>query len=77
MLNLLGLDGLTGLLAGAAAIVALIFGAFMRGRKSQRDDTNGQNAIDTLGRVSKGRDAVRDGRDLDPGDRLRANDGRW
>lgn len=59
MLSVLSLDGLTGLLAGAAAIVALIFGAFMRGRKSQRDDSDAKQAQDYRNTRERMDDALR------------------
>lgn len=44
------------------------------GRKEAENDA----AQDTIERVEKGREAVRDGRDVgDPADRLRKNDGLW
>lgn len=62
-------------------LLALVVGGFAglgigqnRGRKQGRKEAEGEAAQDTLKRVDKGRDAIRDG---NPDKRVRDNDGKW
>ena len=67
----------------AAALGAL--GGLVLGRTWGRVEGNRQGKREaerdayeeTLGKLERGRQAVRDGRNADPAERLRRNDGRW
>ena len=64
---------------GAVGGVALgrIWGR-VEGRRAGKREAERDALEQTIGKVERGRDAVRDGRDAgDPAQRLRRNDGRW
>lgn len=60
---------------GAALVlgVALVWQAWSRGYEARKDDENDE----TLDRLGKGRDRLRDHDGLSPDERLRRNDGDW
>ncbi|KUJ85961.1 hypothetical protein AVO45_03035 [Ruegeria marisrubri] len=50
----------------------------VEGKRAGKREAERDALEDTIGRVERGRDAVRDGRGAgDPAQRLRRNDGRW
>lgn len=69
--------GLEGILVGLVAALGAVIAAYMKGRSSGKKEAQGDALKDTAERLQKGRDAVRDGRDGDPADRLRDNDAKW
>jgi len=77
MIGLLGIDSLAAILAAIGGAIVVAFGAWWRGRATGKADERARNARETQERVERGREAVRDGRDDDPSDRLRRNDGKW
>lgn len=71
------IDALWGPLGAAlGGLVALVAG-IVTVRRSERDRLRKEALEDAQDRVAKGRDHVRDGRDDDPDERVRRNDGQW
>lgn len=64
-------------LAAAGAFLLLVAAAVLKIRSNVKHEVERDVMEDTLDRVQKGRDAVRDGRGSDPAERLRKNDGKW
>lgn len=64
-------------LAAAGAFLLLVGAAVLKIRSNVKREVERDVMEDTLDRVQKGRDAVRDGRGSDPAERLRKNDGKW
>lgn len=74
ILTALGFEGPGALLAIFAAVAAVVGGAWLRGRSSQRT----QSERETSRRVQQGQSAVQEGRAQGtPDERLRRNDGAW
>lgn len=71
------MDGLVSALVGIAGFIVAIGAAFFGGRKAGRKGAQADAMQDTLDRVDRGRDAVRDGRGDNPADRLRRNGAEW
>jgi hypothetical protein len=68
------------IIAGIGGVLAaIVWGLWQRhaGRREGKRDAQVEGMEDAAKRVERGREAVRDGRGADPGDRLRSNDGRW
>ena len=68
------------LIAALGAVGGLLFGRIwgrVEGKRARKREAEHDAYEDTLGKLEAGRKAVSDGRDLDPADRLRRNDGRW
>lgn len=64
-------------LAAAGAFLLFVGAAVLKIRSNVEREVERDVMEDTLDRVQKGRDAVRDGRGSDPAERLRKNDGKW
>lgn len=64
-------------LAALGAAVVAVLAAYAGGRGAGRKGAENDAMRETINRVEKGRDAVRDGRGGDPAERLRKNDGKW
>jgi len=68
-------------LSALVAAVALFAGIVIHQRHDAAKDATLRAANEAMNdereRIENGRAAVRAGRDLDPADRLRSNDGRW
>lgn len=71
------LDLILGPLGAALGAIVAVALAYFRGKSAGKKGAEHDAMQDTLDRVQKGRDAVRDGRGRNPADRLRENDGRW
>jgi len=71
------LDMILGPLGAALGAIIAVVLAFLRGKSAGRKGAQHDAMRDTLDRVEKGRDAVRDGRGRDPANRLRDNDDKW
>lgn len=65
------------ILGGAVAALVAVVTAFFKGKNAGRKEVERDAYQDTIDRINKGRDAVRDGRGRDPADRLRDNDQNW
>ena len=74
-------DFLIWLVAALGAIGGVVLGRVwgrVDGRRTGKQEAERDALEDTIGRIERGRDALRDGRDAgDPAQRLRRNDGRW
>ena len=60
-----------------AGLVLALGYLIWRLRRMARKEVEHEQFRDTQERLEKGRDRVRDGRNLDPDERVRRNDGRW
>jgi len=68
------------LVAALGALGGLVLGRIwgrVEGKRRGKREAERDAYEDTLGKLEKGRQAVRDGRNSDPAERLRRNDGRW
>ncbi len=69
------------LVAALGALGGLVLGRFwgrVEGKRQGKREAERDAMEETIGKVERGRDAVRDGRNAgDPAERLRRNDGRW
>ena len=74
-------DLLLWLVSALGAVGGMILGRFwgrLEGKRIGKLEAKRDALEDTIGKVERGRAAVRDGRDAgDPADRLRRNDGHW
>jgi hypothetical protein len=74
-------DLLIWLVAALGAVGGVVLGRVwgrVEGERAGKREAERDAVEETIGRVERGRDAVRDGRGAgDPADRLRRNDGRW
>jgi len=74
-------DLLIWLVAAIGAVGGVVLGRVWgraEGTREGKREAERDAMEETIGRVERGRDAVRDGRGTgDPTDRLRRNDGRW
>lgn len=60
------------------AVLGGVLVAWRHGRQQGQDRERSRHDKETLDRIQRGRNAVRDGRHTDdPAERLRRNDGRW
>jgi len=64
-------------LAAVGAFLLLVGAAVLKIRLNAKREVERDAMEDTLDRVQKGRDTVRDGRGSDPAERLRKNEGKW
>lgn len=71
------LDMILGPIGVILGAIVTALGAYIMGRQKGKKDQANEQMQDTVDRLQKGREALRDGRDLDPADRLRSNDGKW
>ncbi|WP_139838644.1 hypothetical protein [Pseudoruegeria aquimaris] len=69
------------LVAALGAVGGIVLGRAwgrVEGKRQGKREAERDALEQTIGKVERGRDAVRDGRDAgDPAQRLRRNDGRW
>jgi len=69
------------LLAALGAVGGVVLGRLwgrVEGKRAGKREAERNAMEETIGKVERGRDAVRDGRSTgDPAQRLRRNDGRW
>ncbi|MFC3119920.1 hypothetical protein [Jhaorihella thermophila] len=69
------------LVAALGAVGGVVLGRIwgrVEGRRAGKEEAERDALEETIGKVERGRDAVRDGRDAgDPAERLRNNDGAW
>jgi hypothetical protein len=69
------------LVAALGAVGGIVLGRVwgrVEGKRAGKREAEHDAWEDTIGKVERGRDAVRDGRDAgDPAQRLRNNDGAW
>jgi len=68
------------LVAALGALGGLVLGRIwgrVEGKRRGKREAERDAYEDMLGKLEKGRQAVRDGRNADPAERLRRNDGRW
>ena len=68
------------LVAALGALGGLMLGRIwgrVEGKRRGKREAERDAYEDTLGKLEAGRKAVRDGRNADPAERLRRNDGRW
>jgi len=74
-------DLLIWLIAALGAVWGVVLGwvwGRVEGKRAGKREAESDAMEETIGRVKRGRDAVRDGRGADdPVDRLRRNDGQW
>ena len=74
-------DLLIWLVAALGAVGGVVLGRVWgraEGERAGKREAERDAMEETIGRVERGRDAVRDGRGAgDPAERLRRNDGRW
>lgn len=74
-------DLLIWLVAALGAIGGVVLGRVwgrVEGERAGKREAEHDAMEESIGRVERGRDAVRDGRGAgDPADRLRRNDGNW
>lgn len=74
-------DVLIWLVAALVAVGGVVLGRLwgrVEGKRAGKREAERDAMEETMGRVERGRDAVRDGRGAgDPADRLRDNDGAW
>ncbi len=68
-------------LAALGAVGGVVLGRLwgrVEGKRAGKREAERDAMEETIGKVERGRDAVRDGRNAgDPAERLRRNDGRW
>lgn len=65
------------IISAVVAILGVIATVFVKGGNAKKREIENETLRDTQDRLEKGRDAIRDGRDKSPVDRLRDNDGKW
>ncbi len=68
------------LVAALGALGGLLLGRIwgrVEGKRQGKREAERDAYEETLRKLEKGRQAVRNGRNLDPAERLRRNDGRW
>ncbi len=68
------------LVAALGALGGVVLGRFwgrVEGKRQGKREAEHDEMEETLGKLEVGRKAVRDGRDSDPAERLRRNDGAW
>jgi len=68
------------LVAALGAFSGLVLGRVLgrvEGKRQGKREAERDAYEDTLRKLEAGRKAVRDGRNADPAERLRRNDGRW
>ena len=68
------------LVAALGAFGGLVLGRVLgrvEGKRARKREAERDAYEDTLRKLEAGRKAVRDGRNADPAERLRRNDGRW
>ena len=73
-------DFLIWLIAALGALGGLLLGRLwgrVEGKREGRKEAERDAYEETLGKLEKGRQAVREGRGPDPAERLRRNDGAW
>ena len=73
-------DFLIWLIAALGAAGGVVLGRIwgrVEGMREGRKEAERDAYEETLGKLEAGRKAVGDGRDLDPAERLRRNDGAW
>jgi uncharacterized membrane-anchored protein YhcB (DUF1043 family) len=74
-------DFLNWLVAALGTVGGIVLGRVwgrVEGRRAGKEEAERDALENTIGRIERGRDAVRVGRDAgDPAERLRHNDGAW
>jgi len=68
------------LVAALGALGGVVLGRLwgrVEGARAGKRKAESDAMEETIKNIERGRKAVRDGRDLDPAERLRRNDGRW
>ena len=68
------------LTAVLGALGGLVLGRLwgrVEGKRARKREAERDAYEQTLGKLEQGRQAVREGRNADPAERLRRNDGRW